>query len=207
MKDIYLYDDVPVLKNKLNIKDKDELDNAEADYVSYRLKSLAIQPMKGAYDYRHFLAMHEYVFQDIYEWAGVQRKVNIYKEEPVLGGMSVEYAEVFDIAKEATEAIDSMTSKKWHEMDIETKAEEFCESLAAIWRVHCFREGNTRIAVTFACQYADEFICNINRKLFEDNSTYLRTALVAYNAYFKDGSDFRKKEYLYKIVLDAMDGR
>ena len=37
----------------------------------------------------------------------------------------------------------------------------------------------------------------------EDNAGYVRTALVAYNAYFADGSDFRKKEYLYKIVYDA----
>ena len=32
----------------------------------------------------------------------------------------------------------------------------------------------------------------------------MRTALVAYNAFFSDGSDFSKKEYLEKIVLDAM---
>ena len=39
---------------------------------------------------------------------------------------------------------------------------------------------------------------------FEDNARYVRTALVAYNAYFSDGTDFSKKEYLKKIVYDAM---
>ena len=53
------------------------------------------------------------------------------------------------------------------------------------------------------CQYAEELGFCIDRKLFEDNSRYLRTALVAYNAYFADGSNFAKKEYLERIVKDA----
>ena len=40
MKDIYLYEDCPVLINKLGIKKQEELDDAEADYVTYRLKTL-----------------------------------------------------------------------------------------------------------------------------------------------------------------------
>jgi hypothetical protein len=32
-------------------------------------------------------------------------------------------------------------------------------------------------------------------------------ALVAYNAYFADGSNFSKREYLEKIVYDAMAER
>ena len=37
MRDPYLYDDVPVLKNKLDIKQQSQLDDAEADYVVYRV--------------------------------------------------------------------------------------------------------------------------------------------------------------------------
>ncbi len=47
MRDIYLYDDCPVLINKLGIKEQKLLDDAEADYVSYRLRELAIHPLKG----------------------------------------------------------------------------------------------------------------------------------------------------------------
>lgn len=57
--------------------------------------------------------------------------------------------------------------------------------------------------MTFCCQYIDEIGRKIDRKLFENNSRYVRTALVAYNAYFADGSNFSKKEYLEKIVKDA----
>ncbi len=90
MRDPYLYDDSDVLKNKLNITDQDRLEEAEADYVVYRLKDLAINPLQGDYQVEHLLKMHEYLFQDLYDWAGKTRIISIYKEEPVLGGMSVE---------------------------------------------------------------------------------------------------------------------
>ena len=83
-------------------------------------------------------------------------------------------------------------------------ANEFCESLANLWKIHPFREGNTRTTITFCCQFADEMGFPINRKLFEENSIYVRIALVAYNAYFSDGSNFSKKEYLENIVYDAV---
>lgn len=163
-----------------------------------------MNPLPGKYDYDHFLEMHYYIFQDIYDWAGQQRKLNIYKEEPVLGGISVNYSDVFDIAKDATFALNEMTSINWNRLSQEEKAKKFSESLAKIWKVHCFREGNTRTAITFCCQYADEMGFTINRKLFEENSQYVRTALVAYNAVFDDLGDLSKKEYLERIVFDAI---
>ena len=81
---------------------------------------------------------------------------------------------------------------------------EFSDSLARLWKIHPFREGNTRTTVSFVCQYADEIGLMMNRKLFEDNAGYVRTALVAYNAYFSDGTNFSKKEYLERIVYDAL---
>ena len=53
MRDPYLYEDTDVLKNKLDIKEQDLLDDAEADYVVYRLKELAMNPLEGKYDLEH----------------------------------------------------------------------------------------------------------------------------------------------------------
>ena len=206
MKDIYLYEDGQVLINKLGIRNQQELDDAEADYVTYRLKNLALHPLKGSYNYEHFLQMHYYIFQDIYEWAGQQRKLNIYKEEPVLGGLSVDYSDFADIQKDASQALNEMTDTKWHELSQVEKAKNFSKSMAKLWKVHCFREGNTRTTITFCCQYADENGFPVNRALFEQNSQYVRTALVAYNAVFEDLGDLSKKEYLEQIVLDAISG-
>ena len=203
MRDIYLYEDCPVLINKLGIKEQKLLDDAEADYVSYRLRELAIHPLTGDYSYQHLLQMHFTIFQDLYEWAGTQRKLNIYKEEPVLGGLSIEYSDTLDVARDAQQILSEMTVKNWKKMNVSEKALEFTDSMAKLWKVHCFREGNTRTVITFCCQYADEKIQHIDRELFEKNSQYVRTALVAYNAVFSDMGDLSKKEYLRRIVADA----
>ena len=204
MRDPYLYENSDVLKNKLDIRTQDGLNDAEADYVVYRLKELAMNPLPGEYNTEHLLRMHHYIFQDLYEWAGEPRIIAIYKEEDVLGGMSVEYSDTFDIVKDIHNILSDMREKPWKDMDRKQAAVEFCDSLARLWKVHPFREGNTRTTITFCCQYADAVGLKINRELFEKNSRYVRTALVAYNAYFADGSDFSKREYLEKIVYDAI---
>ena len=68
--------------------------------------------------------------------------------------------------------------------------------MAKLWKVHCFRVENTRTTLTFCCQYADENGVPVNRVLFEQNSQYIRTALVAYNAVFEDLGDLSKKRVL-----------
>lgn len=71
------------------------------------------------------------------------------------------------------------------DMSHQEAAEEMSESLARLWKVHPFREGNTRTVITFCCQYSDTIGLNPDRMLFENNSKYVRDALVAYNAVFK----------------------
>lgn len=77
MRDPYLYQDIPVLRNKLDIHDQKLLDDAEADYVVYRLKQLALNPLSGDYHTAHLLRMHEYIFRDLSEWAGMPRTISI----------------------------------------------------------------------------------------------------------------------------------
>ena len=56
-----------------------------------------MNPLKGDYHTDHFLAMHKYIFQDIFDWAGEPRTIAIYKEEGILQGQSVEYSDPGDI--------------------------------------------------------------------------------------------------------------
>ncbi|MCM1159956.1 MAG: hypothetical protein NC412_01925 [Roseburia sp.] len=116
MRDIYLYEDCDVLKNLLHIKDKTLFNDAEADYATYRLKEIAINPLPGTYDYGHLLNVHIYIFQDIYEGAGQPRKLNIYKEEPVLGGLSIDYSDKATISKDVEHVLTEMKKKPWDNM-------------------------------------------------------------------------------------------
>ena len=205
MRDPYLYEGTRVLKNKLGITSQEELDRAEADYVSWRLKQLAMNPLPGAYTTQLFLDMHKFIFQDLYDWAGCIREINIEKEEPALGGLSIEYADISTIRKDLNSAIGSMNRRDWMHMDLEQQTKWFSHDFAALWKVHAFREGNTRTAITFCCQFADDHGFPLDRTLFEENSLYVRTSLVAYNAVFHDLGDRSQKQHLELIIQDSIE--
>ncbi|MCI8372070.1 MAG: hypothetical protein HFI75_06700 [Lachnospiraceae bacterium] len=204
MLDPYVYPGTDILKNILGLQDRKMLDDAEADYVSLRLRELAENPLEGGYDFAHIARMHQYIFQDIYEWAGEIRTINIEKEEPALGGLSIEYSDKATIKDDLSEALKKMTSRPWASFSLDDKAKYFSKDLAAVWKVHGFREGNTRLAVTFCCQFMEAQEIPVNRTIFEKHSTYVRTALVAYSAVFHDLGDLSKKEYLERIIRDSL---
>ena len=131
--------------------------------------------------------------------------INIEKEEPSLGGLSIEYSDKTQIEKDFSEALKKMVSRSWVNLSLDDRANCFSEDLAAIWKVHGFREGNTRLAVTFCCQFIEAQGIPINRTIFEKHSVYVRTALVAYSAVFHDLGDLSKKEYLEKIIRDSLE--
>lgn len=206
MLDPYVYPGTDVLKNVLDITDRKKLDDAEADYVSLRLRELSENPLAGGYGFTHVTKMHAYIFQDIYAWAGETRTINMEKEEPALGGLSIEYSDKDEIEDDFSRALTRMVSRPWKEMPLDDKVKYFSEDLAAVWKVHGFREGNTRLAVTFCCQFIEAQGIPIDRTIFEKHSAYVRTALVAYCAVFHDLGDLSKKEYLERIIRDALDG-
>lgn len=80
----------------------------------------------------------------------------------------------------------------------------FSEYMAALWKIHPYREGNIRTIVTFCSQFIESRGLFIDSELFKDNAQYMRTALVAASAVFTDLGDKRKPEYLEHIVLEAL---
>jgi len=97
--DPYLYPGTSILKNKLGIREQDKLNTTEADYTFVRLRELQENPLSGSYDFQHLCAIHKYVFQDVYEWAGKPREIDIFKHETVLSGLSIDYTKHQDIEK------------------------------------------------------------------------------------------------------------
>ncbi len=200
MKDIYLYDDVAVLKNRLNIKNEEQLNKAESDITCIRLLDIDKRITGGTFDYDRLKAIHQYIFGDIYAWAGAERAVPIVKGERVLGGDTVRYSIPGCIEKDAKKAIADLNAVNWDELNIEETAEKFSVLLAALWQVHPFREGNTRTVMTFAVQFAEAKGFCMNKTLLHDNAGYVRDALVKAS----DGpySDYR---YIVRIIKDAIE--
>ena len=76
---INCYPESDVLINKLNIHDSVQLHEAERKLTQLRLNDLIISPIQGRFNLMHLQSIHKYLFQDLYEWAGKLRSVDIAK--------------------------------------------------------------------------------------------------------------------------------
>ncbi|MCX5724600.1 MAG: Fic family protein, partial [Nitrospirae bacterium] len=75
--DPYLYPGTNVLRNKLEIRSPTALDRAERRLVAQRIKDGI---PSGYFDLEHLKAIHKHLFQDVYDWAGNLRTVEISKD-------------------------------------------------------------------------------------------------------------------------------
>lgn len=199
MIDVYV-DENGVLLNKLEIKDGDKLALAETDIVS--AKAICVdENCKGNFDVEHLEELHKYLFGDIYDWAGQIRTVPMWKEEEAFGYMdSVRYATPDCIADDLKKSFQFYNNLKWDSLKYETKQEYLIDFLAEIWKIHPFREGNTRTCVTFACLYGEYIGIHMDRTLFAENPRFMRNALVVAS----DDPRYADKTRLEKIMKDSM---
>ncbi len=200
MRDPYLYDDVDVLRNRANIKDKDLLARAEADIT--KLTMLAVYNRKfNAYDVKVLQEIHADIFGQLYEWAGEFRSVNIIKQEDILGGDTIQYTHPKAIKKELTTAMKELAKLKRTGKNDKEIVFKLVRIIASIWQTHPFREGNTRTVIVFAVLYANSLGFDINHDVLKENASYVRNALV-----WGTQGIYSKHEYLEGIFFDAVLG-
>lgn len=167
MKDPYVLED-GTLKNLLGITDYEELNNAEKDIGYVKLLN-AEEVLKAKCDVNLLKSIHKHIFEDIFEWAGEFRTVPIYKQEIVIPGISLEYTSPKDIEKELNERLDEMNSYDWKNKGIDEITKQFTGYLARIWRVHPFRDGNTRTTLVFANIFAKQHGFEMDMSTMLDN--------------------------------------
>ena len=153
----YIDRDNNVLRNLAGITNQQDLDFFESAAVTKRAKELFDNPLSIKNSISLF-AIHRYLFQDIYEWAGIKRTVEISKE-----GNQFFPTNYFDTA---LEYIDKLIVD-FRKCDI-NKKKELSDKLAivldAINHFHPFREGNGRAQREFIRTLALErgLLINLN---------------------------------------------
>jgi cell filamentation protein len=83
--DPYLHPGTNVLKNLRGLTNLELLDRFEARRTHRRIAELIDTPVAGRFDVAHLKAIHRYIFQDVYHWAGECRTVNISKGGHLFG--------------------------------------------------------------------------------------------------------------------------
>lgn len=138
--DPYLYPGTIVLRNKQNIHDPGELEQFERLMTVQRSRE-GLPPVEiSAEGYR---AIHGHLFQDVYDWAGRDRTVELAKDESRFC---------------RPEFIDSELRKRFAAIHAENElrgltpqqfATRAAEHLSELNAIHPFREGNGRAQRAF----------------------------------------------------------
>lgn len=134
---VYCYPNSNVLRNKLDIREQGKLSKFERKLTMLRLTELIERPIEGAFDLKHLEAIHAYIFQDIYEWAGKLRTVDIAK-----GNM---FCNVKFISSQADEIFGKLRNDRYLEgLSKDVFVKKLAFYFSEINALHPFREGNGR---------------------------------------------------------------
>ena len=123
-------------------------------------------------------ALHGLIFEDVLKGAGGFREVNIRKREWVLKDDSVTYGDWRAIESSLDYAFDREREFSYARRSKRKIIEHFSGFIATIWKIHPFREGNTRTTAVFAIKYLKELGYEVTDNMFKENSWYFRNALV-----------------------------
>lgn len=198
MPDIYLYDDVPVLRNKLDIRDEKTLDLVEAEQSRTNMMLLYEQGFKD-FSPAGLCEIHRTLFGDIYEWAGKYRVINIEKRERLLAGRSVWYSNDEDIPRELGTAFQEMLSLDWSNFTKEQFIHSLSRCFPRLWQIHPFREGNTRTVVMMLTFFVERYGYYMDQELMAASAGYVRDSFVM--ASLDQNSEH---EHLERILRDAV---
>ncbi len=135
--DEYIIEGTDTLKNKLGITDKDKLSELEKEKILPKLTYLHINPIFSGCDSDHLKNIHNFLFEDIYEWAGEYRTCTLRKN--MYNFLEPELIE---------EELEKVIERYNNEINKVKTPDEYAFVLAPFYydliRIHPFREGNGR---------------------------------------------------------------
>ncbi len=164
--------------------DKIIQDEFECDLVSIRMVQLLEEDsFELSVDYIKYI--YEYLFKDVYEFAGEFRKVDFSKHERILNNDSVAYGDCKLLEQSLDYDLSLEKNKNYNEMNIVDVINNITDFSSSIWQIHPFREGNTRTTALFIEKYLISLGYEVDNAMLKDKSVYYRNALVRSN-YFNN---------------------
>ena len=144
--DTYCYLGTDVLRNKAEITNAEDLDAYEGELSTLRSIEILENPIAGQFDLAHLQRIHLALFQDVYDWAGKVRTVDISR------GNS-RFANVRFIESAANEIFNKLARENWLKgLNADLLSKRLAHYLSEINALHPFREGNGRVQRIFISQ-------------------------------------------------------
>jgi len=145
--DPYVYPGTRCLINKLGIIDAVGLDAMERRLVIQRAREGV---PAGNFDLSHLCAIHKHLFQDIYDWAGEVRTVEISKGKDQFQFKRFITTGMADVHRRI------VASDYLRGLSAEEFSRKASEIMGDINYVHPFREGNGRAQLQYLKQLAEQ---------------------------------------------------
>ena len=147
--DTYCYPGTDVLRNKAEITNAQDLDAYEGELSTLRSIEILESPISGQFDLIHLQRIHLALFQDVYDWAGKIRTVDISR------GNS-RFANVRFIESAANDIFNKLARENWLKgLDTNVLSKRLAHYLSEINALHPFREGNGRVQRIFISQLSE----------------------------------------------------
>lgn len=148
--DDYVYPGTTVLRNKADIQDQIALDAFEADATAVRMLELLEQPIAGSFDFAHLCAIHRHLFQDVYDWAGEIRTVDISRD-------TSPFANASRIESYLGGVLTKLPAENWlRGLLPDPFVAQLAHYMGEINATHPFREGNGRTQRVFCALLAEQ---------------------------------------------------
>lgn len=134
--DPYCYPGTSTLINKLGIRERSLLEQAEKEITLFSANEIDFS--HPPYDLAYWQNLHKKLFSDLYDWAGELRSVNVTKSE-------TQFCNPLYIQKESKRLFSSLSNENYY---IDLNREELISKSAELFTelnlIHPFREGNGR---------------------------------------------------------------
>lgn len=140
------YEGTTCLINKMNIRNEQELAVFEKISTLGNISILEQNPIQGNFDFEHYKAIHRFIFQELYDWAGTIRTVNLSKK-------GTQFAPANEIERIGSAIFSRLENENLfvnleHDVFVEKVTDLYCD----INYLHPFREGNGRVQRVFFSQ-------------------------------------------------------
>lgn len=140
------YENTTCLINKFDIRDEDKLKKVEADITFAKATILESNPISDKFDLEHYKAIHRFLFEDIYDWAGSFRTVDMAKK----GTSFCSADQLDDVAKKCFDRL--AENNLFSDLDRDEFVDAVVDFYCVTNMLHPFREGNGRTQRIFISQ-------------------------------------------------------
>lgn len=140
------YEGTTCLINKLGITDENKLKEFEGAVTFAKASELELNPISDTFDVEHYKLIHKYLFEDIYDWAGEYRTVNISKKGTKFASAD-QISDLMNACFMRLKDNDYFQNKSFDEF-VDNIVDFYCVTNM----IHPFREGNGRTQRLFISQ-------------------------------------------------------